>query len=86
MSKQYSRSNEKACSTNNAAVNVMMQPYVALDNYRDEIDELGLNNEQAKELLTVLHHFMQEMVNIGWGMDSTNMALSKLVRGQPQKH
>ena len=45
------------------------------EDYRDEIDEMDLSEEQAIEYLQTLWDIMYTMVNLGWGVESVQNIL-----------
>jgi hypothetical protein len=48
------------------------------DDYRDELKDLDLTDEQAQELLSVLWNIMAAMVDMGWGLDATQLVLGQI--------
>ena len=51
-----------------------------LDTFRQDLTELDLTDEQAKELLQTLWHIMSMFVDIGWGVDSVQQLLPDLYK------
>ena len=52
------------------------------DDYRDELNDLDLTDEQAHELLSILWNIMSTMVDIGWGLDATQLVLGQIFSEQ----
>ena len=48
------------------------------EDFREEIAELELNDEQAHELLQNLWHIMSIFVDMGWGVDTLQLVLPEL--------
>ena len=48
------------------------------DDYRDELNDIDLTDEQAQELLSTLWNIMSTMVDIGWGLDATQLVLGQI--------
>lgn len=53
-------------------------PALNPDDYREELAEFDLTEEQEKELLQTLWHIMSTFVDIGWGVDTVQMFLPGL--------
>lgn len=46
--------------------------------YTDELANLDLSEDQAREMLEVLWQIMSQMVQLGWGVDSVSLLLPEL--------
>ncbi len=53
-------------------------PQLNPDDYREELAEFDLTEEQENELLQTLWHIMSTFVDIGWGVDTVQMFLPDL--------
>lgn len=53
-------------------------PVFNVEDYRDDIAELGIPQEQAAEFLRTLWDIMRAFVELGWGVDSIHFALPEL--------
>ena len=48
------------------------------DDYRDDIKEFDLTEEEANELLRALWDMMSAIVDLGWGVDTVQLVLPEL--------
>ncbi|MBI1340829.1 hypothetical protein GC169_11580 [bacterium] len=53
-------------------------PVFNVEDYREDIAELGIPDEQAAEFLRTLWDIMRAFVELGWGVDSIHFALPEL--------
>jgi len=54
--------------------NLALEP----DQYRADLEEFNMTQEQENELLQVLWNMMSTMVEIGWGVDTVQIILPEL--------
>tara|TARA_B100001989_G_C24501097_1_gene444961 strand:- start:122 stop:445 length:324 start_codon:yes stop_codon:yes gene_type:complete len=55
-------------------------PELDLEEFTQEIQDLELSEDQAKELLQTLWHIMSIFVDIGWGVDTVQIMLPELYK------
>ena len=48
------------------------------DDYKEDLKEFDLTDEQAEEILRTLWEMMTMMVDLGWGVDTVNIVLPDL--------
>ena len=53
-------------------------PTLNIDEYRDDLAGLHLNEAQEKELLQTLWNIMAAFVDLGWGVDGVQLFLPEL--------
>jgi hypothetical protein len=62
-------------------------PHIELDisDYIDDLEEMDLTEDQARELLSILWQMMSTCVDIGWGVDTVQMFLPELFEKAGQR-
>ena len=56
------------------------------DDHRDDLKNLKLTREQEDELLHALWHIITMMVDMGWGVEATQIVLPQLFGDVTQRH
>ena len=59
-------------------VNGSAPPDFDFEDYRDELKDFDLTDEQAEEILHTLWNMMSAMVDLGWGVDTVQIVLPEL--------
>lgn len=53
-------------------------PEFDLSDFREEIDEMKISDEQAQQILQALWSIMSSVASIGWGVDIVQIVLPQL--------
>jgi len=69
MQKEYT--NTDISTTNDTAAPLKLEP----DDYRHNLGEFDLTEDQQNELLQSLWYIMSTLVDIGWGVDTVQLLL-----------
>jgi len=65
----------KQVETGNSLSKIQLDP----DKYRSQISELNYTVEEENELLGIVWNIMSAAVDLGWGLDATQVVLSSIM-------